>query len=840
MYISWALLSDYIFPPPPPIDVEPQAEEVNAATDNETTQNVQFNDTSPGLNYTVASEYDDMRDASLSQDATLDEFFSRPIKLDTFSWGVGSTLFEEFDPWSLYFENVRVINRIANYKLMRAKLHIRVTINGNAFHYGRAILSYNPLPSKDTLTVDRPFIQADIVATSQRPHIYLNPTNSQGGDMVLPYFYYKNCWDITLQDWDEMGKLTLYSLQSLKHANGAVDTVSVNVFAWAEDVKFAIPTSVEPGSLLPQSDEYEMKPVSRIAGIVARAAGVLSKIPLIAPYARATEIGANALGAIATIFGYSRPVMIESCQYRPNTKSNLAVTNVPDDIMKLSVDVKQELTIDPRTTGLGGTDELAINYIASRESFLTSFEWPLGTSSESHLFSIVVDPGVNNRVNQEIHMPACCFAALPFAKWRGSMKYRFQIVCSDYHKGRLKIVYDPTRGPQEAEYNTAYTSIVDISDNTDFEIEVGWGQALSYRDRVPVTLGMAAFVTTLALPLALPYSSNNGWGNGVLSVYVVNELTVPNSTIPNSIEVNVFVSAGDDFEVAQPEQFAVSRMRLTPQSAEIVPQSDEMGNNDEVVPMNPGVIHTMAQGSSLTSPINHIHFGETIGSFRTMMKRYNLTEFISCNDGSLGPDAGIITILRPSRPITPGFTALAGPLTFQLGADEYVYGYMTLLNYITYAFGGWRGSTRFLLDASDVGSSARISSISVARDNGRGTPGNGYQVSLNASNQFGQQQLVNAYGRVNGQNGDLLQATTVNPTASFEVPYYSAQRFTPAKVIPNYSDEFQDQPDWRAVVLGDTMEGSMHMKLYSCAGEDYNCFFYLGPPIFYLELSPPS
>eukprot|EP00481_Brizalina_sp_1-RS-2013_P000596 TRINITY_DN1526_c0_g1_i1.p1 TRINITY_DN1526_c0_g1~~TRINITY_DN1526_c0_g1_i1.p1 ORF type:complete len:367 (-),score=41.70 TRINITY_DN1526_c0_g1_i1:418-1518(-) len=364
--------------------------------------------------------------------------------------------------------------------------------------------------------------------------------------------------------------------------------------------------------------------------------------------------------------------------------------------------------------------------------------------------------------------------------------------------------------------------------------------------------------TQLALPSALTYTSNTGYGNGILSVYVVNNLTVPNDTIDNNISVNVFVSAGDDFEVAQPEQFAVSRLRLTePQSEEVIsnsirqqrfktmktlilPQSEEISNDEHVVPLNPGVIHKMAQGSDLVSPINHIHYGETIGSFRTMMKRYNLTEMIGAPSDSDPGSPGVLELVRPSRPITPGYTAVAGPLTYTLPGGEYVYGYMTLLNYVTYAYGGWRGSTRFFLDASTYVTPLSQHTLIVCRDNGRATPGNGSRTFGSSDSTTGMKALVDAFGRANGQNGDTLQCANINPTVSFEVPYYSNQRFTPAKVKPRYNDDFEDQADFRMLINGVQPALDTHLKLYSCAGEDFNCFFYLGPPIFYFELVIPS
>merc|ERR1711881_122584 len=166
-------------------------------------------------------------------------------------------------------------------------------------------------------TKDRTFFFQDVIAASQRPHVYLDPTNSQGGTLTLPFFWYKNALSIPEQEWRDMGDIIIHGMQELKHANGATDQVTVSVFAWAEEVSLSIPTANEPGSLVPQmgeiftpqiQDEYGTGPISRPAGVVAKAAGALSNIPGIGMYARATEMAASTVSSIATMFGYSRPV----------------------------------------------------------------------------------------------------------------------------------------------------------------------------------------------------------------------------------------------------------------------------------------------------------------------------------------------------------------------------------------------------------------------------------------------------------------------------------------------------------------------------------------------------
>lgn len=216
-------------------DIEPHSEEEKMET-TETQQNVTFLDANAGhmIDYTAGD--DPLRTQPLNVDATLDNFFSRPIKIHEQQWSVGTASSFVLDPWSLYFNNTRVINRISNYKLMRADLHVKVTLNGTPFHFGRCIVAYNPLRVQDQLTVDRSYIEADVVAASQRPHIWLNPTTSQGGELKLPFFYYKNLIDIVGQEWSQMGELVAHSLQNLKHASGATDDVTISVYAWTENI----------------------------------------------------------------------------------------------------------------------------------------------------------------------------------------------------------------------------------------------------------------------------------------------------------------------------------------------------------------------------------------------------------------------------------------------------------------------------------------------------------------------------------------------------------------------------------------------------------------------------
>lgn len=823
-------------------EIEPQASEMGLtdvkAMSTGQHENVKFEDAQPGFIQEVKSSYDSVRDAPMNTDATLDNFFSRPLLLLSKDWGVGNIFTERINPWQLYFENARVINRIANYRLLQAKLHVKVLINGNSFHYGRAIVSYNPLHTYDDMTIDRAFVSADLVAATQRPHIFLDPTNSQGGEMVLPFFTPDNVLDIPAMGWRQMGELVIHTMQPLKHANGTTDNVTISVFAWATDVKFSVPTQIEPGAILPQADEYGDRPVSRIAGAVANFASYLVDAPYIGAFARATEIGASAVGKMATLFGYSSPPNLEFSTTRLVPVTNYSVTNMPSDVMKLTVDAKQELTVDPTITGLGSTDEMTINSIVQHQSWFTNFDYPVGSTPGTLLWNTIVDPCVQQIWGEELHFPATCFAAMPFLYWRGTLKYRFQIVCSKFHKGRLRIVYDPVGNAITPEYNTAYTTIVDISDTTDFTIDVGWGQIDPYRKHLN-----PGFAPAFGSDRLTYNSSSTGVGNGTLSVYVLNELTVADSTTNNDIQVNVFISACEDFEVAVPVTDTIRNLRLTTSTA-VEPQAEEISEEQmklDSAPVLKESVNTVGNMIGTSSdPTNLVYFGESIKSLRQLIKRYNAFTLFA-GDG-FNSDVDIKAVLGAFPFFGGYFTGvIRDRFSYLESGVPYAPAWMTFLNYVSCAYGGRRGSVRWLFDATELNVNNKVH-VTVQRE--KTNSHWSYTGLQRAANVWLLSQKADTMNFLEPttHDGALLNYQDMNSIIQWEVPYQKNKRFVPAKRKVLASAEVNDWDEGHCVTVSGPQFGlnRAYGTFHVAAGEDFSCFFFLGAPIFYLELEVPG
>jgi hypothetical protein len=750
-----------------------------------------------------------------------------------------------------YFDNPRVINRIANYNLLKAKLHVKVVINGNGFQYGRAIAAYLPLDNDDSLSTLSALVQTDLVQTSQLPHIYLDPTTSTGGEMVLPFLWYKNYLSIPAAEWSLMGRMYFRSLNDLKHANGASDQVTISVFAWASDVSMNVLTSEDPVTISAQSgEESEIDEanrsgmISKPASAIAKVSNALAVIPPIAPFALATSNVANAVASVARQFGYCRPPVTQNPDpYRQHPISHLATTNVPDTALKLTVDDKQELSIDPRIAGLGNNDPMSIKEIAKRESYLTKFSWNIGTAPETLLWNARIDPVTWAEDSLDpvgFHFPACAMASLPFKYWTGSMKFRFQIVCSAFHKGRIKVVYDPNFLDTN-EYNTNYLQVIDIADTQDFTIEIGNGQTTTLLDHhLPGVDSVTQMYSTTA------YTAQEE-GNGVIGVYVVNELTTPNSTVTNDIEVNVFVSMGDDFEVFVPDDH-YQRFVYKPQSGEEVeggkvvteaqntsePSAPQQAESDKVGP-------TM-QDNAL---INMVFTGESIMSFRTMLKRYQLwrRQIPTADDQDY-----YWTGVRNSFPLLRG--NVAGAVDTTGAAASYNYCNSLLLHWVTLAHQGWRGSIRYKMLMNNT--VAQRVAATENLDNSLYVQREPYFVSYadtrgafsgyTADDDAAWSAVLDASGLPQAPNvgtkGMLYANSKVNPAAEFEVPFYSNFRFVPGKVS-NLSTANVPAEGYRFEMKG-YGTNKFSVDFHVATGEDFQVYMWTGLPRMYYETLPPA
>lgn len=787
-----------------------QMEETTAFTDSAATSN------------TIPSAMDSTFMAA--QDTLmLNDFFARPIEIARYQWSPTTAFTEGFDPWTAFITSKRIINKLNNFKLLQGKLHVKFVINGTKFHFGRILAFYNPLFSSWNGINAASTLQPDLstlMRATQHPCVYLNPTNSQGSELVLPFMWPKNAVDTTISDWSYLGYIGMTDIVPLRSLSANSSIATIVIYAWMEDCTISVPTHLNAAGLSPQAeDEYTEGIISKPATAIANLAGMMKEAPIIGKYARATEMAAGTMAALAKSMGYSRPAMIQQPQvFKQVPVGQMATTNSEDTSLKLTMDTKQEITLDPTTVGLSESDPLHIASFCERSALISKFVWSETDSSGQRLFSVnntpkqfTSQPSDTSIVTQTT--PSGYLSGL-FKYWRGTSCYTVVVASSGFHAGRLRVVFDPAVAPSVMEgfnQNVLYSWVIDLQDSPEATVECAWGADTSYL-KVHATRGRSMY--EINQTPVYPTSVSSDHHNGQMAIYVETPLMTPDITIANEVTVLVYHHM-KDCEFARPINDGLEFWTpLSSQFGTLEPQSDEVETTD----VN-HTQHAFAKAPKLDDPTNLVFFGERIANLRQLLKRYTLNQrYQPTNDSQQ-----FLWMNRMSMPRYLG----------TIGDEANSYSLPSPINWLTPCFAGWRGSIRWKVVQSDT-SVSLLNTILVHLSDSQYC-----DIYIPYDGIFGQTALVTS---TVGASGQALTTKTTNNSIEFEVPFYSNSRFAAARDLDTYSSAtnreiqpriLRDAPSWFAVKTTVPVTNKGYFDFFCATGEDFNLFFFISTPLLY-------
>lgn len=535
------------------------------------------------------------------------DFLMRPRPIYTYDWTNTSTL-TSIKPWTRFLTQTQVAQKINNFYLFRGTLHIVGMISSQPQLTGGLRVAYMPYQSGDTLRMSS--------VNSQFPPqtFHMNASDSGGFEFHCPFFY-PDDWTIiryansTTTNADELGELTFVPIGTLRRADAvAPGTLSVQIYAWMTDVQLSGPTFVTQSSVVSSKpkgkEENATGPISGIASTVAKVSGALKDAPVIGPLASAFEIGANAVGGIARLFGFSRPVPVDELNtILVRSYGNTSVGTGRDHVNKLTLDPKQNVTVDPRSVGLPPEEMSGILAIAGQESQLLIGTWSTASAHKANLTSWFVYPSTVTSANYPTNL---AWVSMPFRNWTGSLIYRLRVFSSPFQRGRLIIVYDPCAGSGTAPalssqdtdtlLSTNRACVLDISETTDYEFRVGWCQ--------PQQWALTDLPRNYATTLGAQYN------NGSIAIFVDSPLLSPGAT---TVEFLVTVRAGEDFQLCNPNLYQLNTYNI---QSLVVSQPPKKGEKAEVTC---DIMPTKVDGEAATAA----HFGEKFVSARTLAHRYS-------------------------------------------------------------------------------------------------------------------------------------------------------------------------------------------------------------------------
>jgi hypothetical protein len=478
--------------------------------------------------------------------ATLPQFFARPVKIATLTISLAGSS-GNFDPFSLWRNVASVKEKLSRYGYFKGNMRVALVANGNPFQYGSLVVGLRsvPIDLSNSAAFDHPTIRTGVIWNSdpttigsaqlfQMPHVVLDP--GAEADMIVTSPLMSTAqWLPLTTALPHAPTVMYYVCPDLANASGsAITPWVISIYASVESAEVAVPVI--------QAQSGEMKSAGVLQATATAIAGAAAAFKPIFP-AWSTSIQAAALvGAkIAGILGLSRPLALDFDPVVATAFSTFAYATGGRVVAHgVGVDPLRSVAMGAQVAGYGSDDDTSLLKIASRWGLVGSFVIATTNVANDVLFSTWVH--ASNTPSTTIatvvnYLPTpYAYATLPFSTWGGGTHYRFVFNASNFHKGTVRIVYDPTGTATPASVSTAdqsllQTTVVHVNGTTTVDFEVPWSQP-------------TLFVKTQA------FSAVGSGGNGRLHVFLDTPLQCNGIAAP--VYVRVMVRAAPDLRVGLP------------------------------------------------------------------------------------------------------------------------------------------------------------------------------------------------------------------------------------------------------------------------------------------------
>jgi hypothetical protein len=798
-------------------------------------------------------------------DASLSKFLSRPYIIYNTTWSVGAGINVTIPVWENYFTHTVIRNKLANYSYLRCNLKIKIMINASPFYYGLTAAIYTPLQN----TLSAPVGGGNVlIPLSQRPLVWLYPQESRGGTITAPFIYPQTWLELdSLVNLTNMGSLDLLTYVDLANANSVVGTdCDIIVYAWAEDVYICGPTNTDilqsskkrnPGGSVGQvasnlsagdvSTQQDSAPKSTasvpassetykgtggsISKPLTEASAFLSSVApglgLLHPKAGQAAKGASSalqgVAAVAAAFGHTdNPIIRDVEPFKNLPFHGFSSSEISEPRDKLTFDPKQSLSKAAGCADVLTRSDTSIAGLCARESYLTQFIWTSTNVFNDLIFSASVNPNLIGLQNigtpsQKVQMIPMAWIGRCFNYWRGDIVFRFRFICTQYHRGRVRITWDPIDDIDTVSNTTAsnYNRIVDICEDQDVYVKIPY-----QRHTAMARMSQANIIKYSPSDTSI----NPDFDNGQLTIRVLTQQTSPVVSADITVVVSVW---GEDMAFSNPDMIS------TYQTYETQSMS-KYQEGQEALPL--------FDGTETSPDFFKMYGGENVTDICQLMRRKSLyasdrltqnTTDIYLND--------FISFRR--MPAYPGFDPNGFHSALeQVGAGNAPYNFvhMTFTNWFREAFIGSRGSINWTFNAFGP---VYIDSFSIVRYPDAITTRYSTSTVPTGSTRDQIYSLL-VRGTNSGTSGMSLTNTRNQPSLSIAAPMYSRFKWqlnSPAFATLGNSFEDSNLDNLRLQITTQPQlqnPATTTINSYVSIGEDFSLVYFLNVPTYHYTVTP--
>jgi hypothetical protein len=595
----------------------------------------------------------------------------------------------------------------------------------------------------------------------------------------------------------DVGIVNIVVYSPLVAASGEL-SAEYTLWAHFEDVELLFPT-ISNNAIVPQSggarrmrvgstveDESPTEgPISSQLIKVSKATNILGEIPLLSSIATPVSWLSGVLARSAGALGFSTPLNLEhATQFQQRTFSKAINVSGSDNSINMALAEDNHLELLPSFAS-SGIDEMSFHHSLSIPTFIATITWVDTQTPFQVLYGLGTAPTSFQFANaQGFDTTPTSYMANMFKYWKGSFKFKLKFVKTEFHSGRIMIVYVPGYStlpvPALTQSNAAYLhkDVIDIRSLTEYEFVAPW---VSNQPMLPTNIS-----------------------TGGVYIAVLNELRHPD-TVNNSIQIIVEQSCCDDFQFAVPNNEMLSPYTSAPstytQGGEpLIGQEDKFGQMGSLNQDGIGT-STIQQSNNLASA--RFAAGEFMNSYRQLIKR--ATPYIRT---SVGGSTQLVAYASQSSIILPTYFTDTAVVNTNLGG--FLVDYVSM---ITACFAFYRGSTRYR--AYNPGAGTTIARVMYSTSDSATAGGN---------IPYGASTLLN--------NARLLPIVptpqSVYPNPEVSLPWYG--RFSQAPVLCELP---QNNPNTNFgnrgfAAFAGTDASASDLFLTRQAGDDFSCGFWTG------------
>lgn len=569
--------------------------------------------------------------ASLGLDQDLKTFLEKPFPVvrGVFSTSDVSTstqihqVFNQMQAQEIYAHKLR------GFLGIRATVVLRLQLNAERFMQGRYILAFMPMVTQawapnGYANSDARSKQMRCSATTvtQLPHVQFDLNCDTQATLEIPYVSPYSHYSLATGHGD-VGSYFIYNYSPLRTGGTGGTTCQYTIWMSLKDVELVAPTlpyvpltsqmapvkgsTSKRGAVSEQeAASVDQGPISTVLRKVAKAADVLAEIPIISLVATQVSWATKIAASAASVFGWSKPIALAPPMRMIENRT--AFWNNPD-AMDYSMPISMMNTNLLETLpGFAGSDrdEMSIDYLKTIPAYCDYIVWTTDNTSGDLLFTKQCDPGAYSLTvtaspkNFKVYTPVS-FLSTQFNHYRGSIRFTFKVVKTEFHSGRLTFSYAPTQSTSAPFSLEASSYLIretlDIRMGNEFSFVVPYSSLQTYRD------------------VGDPY--------GLINIHVLNELVAP-STVSQLVVIMVEVSAAPDMEFAFPAApIMIPYVPLTSQSGITlphVPLYSQMNRDDCAI-----VESTVASAQMFDDQLTSARYcvGEKVLALTSFLKRSN-------------------------------------------------------------------------------------------------------------------------------------------------------------------------------------------------------------------------